>query len=469
MRTAPHRRRPRTGALASVPLAPALVLALLAAGAAAPAPAQQDEPSYELRTNVRDGFTLTAVGDLIIAYPHMDNPDPGFRAVVELVRRGDVAFGNFEISTLDFRRFRSDGSGRFSGRPEVARDVAAMGFDVVARANNHLEDFGVEGILETNRALEEAGLVYAGSGRTHGLARAPRYLSTPKGRVGLVAMSSSFSGTARSLPERGAAPGRAGLSALGTTRYFVGDEEVMDAARVIREAFPTGGGLYPPTGESGNRIQILDEWFTTDDGPTPRYSYEMNPDDLDEILASVRIGKVNSDFLVVAIHAHQTTGTEEVHRDPSIPDFLPELARAAIDNGADAFLGSGVHVLRGIEVYRGRPIFYGLGEFYRQMDTPLGPYTGDDRIPERPLRNSPAVKYESVVAESRFEDDRLAEIRLHPIDLGHEKRFANRGVPYRAGPETSRRILERLQDLSEPLGTRIEIEGDVGVIRVTEE
>ena len=43
-------------------------------------------------------------------------------------------------------------------------------------------------------------------------------------------------------------------------------------------------------------------------------------------------------------------------------------AKAAIDAGADAFLGTGVHVLRGIEIYKGRPIFYGLGEFFRQMD-----------------------------------------------------------------------------------------------------
>ncbi len=242
-------------------------------------------------------------------------------------------------------------------------------------------------------------------------------------------------------------------------RHFTADSELMKSVRAIRGAFPTGGSLYAPQDEPPDRIQILGEWFKRDSGKTPRYSYDMNEADLEEILTSVRAGKQRADFMMVALHAHQTTGTVDVHRDASIPDFLPVLAKTAIDNGADAFLGSGVHVLRGIEIYKGRPIFYGFGEFFRQMDAPLGPYTGDDRVPERPLRNSLAIKYESIIAESRFAGGQLAEVRLYPLDRGHEKQFANRGVPHRASPEVGRRILERLQRLSKPLGTTIAIEG----------
>jgi len=106
----------------------------------------------------------------------------------------------------------------------------------------------------------------------------------------------------------------------------------------------------------------------------------MNEQDLKDILASVREGKLRSDFMTVAIHAHHfadATGGErgpgvketiDLDTNPSIADYLPVFAKAAIDNGADAFLGTGVHVLRGIEIYKNRPIFYGLGEFLRQMD-----------------------------------------------------------------------------------------------------
>ena len=75
------------------------------------------------------------------------------------------------------------------------------------------------------------------------------------------------------------------------------------------------------------------------------------------------------------------------------------------------------------------------------------------------------VWYQSVVTTSRFEKGRLAEIRLHPIDLGYTARGADRGVPRLASPEVGRTILERLQRLSQPFGTRIAIEQGVGVIR----
>jgi hypothetical protein len=75
------------------------------------------------------------------------------------------------------------------------------------------------------------------------------------------------------------------------------------------------------------------------------------------------------------------------------------------------------------------------------------------------------VWYQSVVTTSRFEKWRLAEIRLQPIDLSYTARGADRGVPRLATPEVARTILERLQRLSQPFGTRIAIEQGVGVIR----
>jgi hypothetical protein len=73
--------------------------------------------------------------------------------------------------------------------------------------------------------------------------------------------------------------------------------------------------------------------------------------------------------------------------------------------------------------------------------------------------------FESVITASRFEGGRVSEIRLYPIELRQENRLANRGVPRLAPPETADRILERLQELSAPFGTDIEIEDHVGVIR----
>jgi poly-gamma-glutamate synthesis protein (capsule biosynthesis protein) len=59
-------------------------------------------------------------------------------------------------------------------------------------------------------------------------------------------------------------------------------------------------------------------------------------------------------------------------------------------------------------------------------------------------------------------------VRLHPIELTDDVRMAHRGLPRLASAEGAQRILSRLQKLSAPLGTKIAIEGNVGVIRVAQ-
>src|SRR4029453_6047712 len=80
--------------------------------------------------------------------------------------------------------------------------------------------------------------------------------------------------------------------------------------------------------------------------------------------------------------------------------------------------------------------------------------------------NSPPIKYESIVAVSRFEKGQVAEVRLYPVQLTDDGvRMAHRGVPRLAAATTAQRILTRLQKLSQPFGTTIAIEGNVGMIR----
>jgi hypothetical protein len=205
------------------------------------------------------------------------------------------------------------------------------------------------------------------------------------------------------------------------------------------------------------------------------FTYTMDPVDEREILTSVRAAKQLSDFVIVTIHAHEPGNWSQ---QPA--DFLPVLAHAAIDAGADEFIGHGPHQIRGVEVYRGKPIFYSLGDFIFQLDL-LEPVANDlyEQYKMDPAATTDAefnamwnrltfdgeVWYQSVVTTSRFEKGRLAEIRLQPIDLSYAARGADRGVPRIATPEVATTILERLQRLSEPFGTRIAIEQGVGVIR----
>jgi poly-gamma-glutamate synthesis protein (capsule biosynthesis protein) len=257
---------------------------------------------------------------------------------------------------------------------------------------------------------------------------------------------------------------------------------LWDSVKGIRAAFPNGTGFYAP-GFTETDVTLLGQRFRLDRNATkPYYSYEMNQQDLRQILAMVREGKTRSDFMTLAIHAHHFRDTaggerggnlpenESIDTNPSIADFLPLLAKSAIDSGADAFLGTGVHVLRGIEIYKGRPIFYGLGEFFRQMDviglSGMGGGRGEEAAGAGGRESDPPIKYDSIVAVSRFEHNQLAELRLHPVELTDQGvRLAHRGIPRVASPEAARRILTRLQTLSAPLGTTIVIEGNVGIVR----
>ena len=75
-----------------------------------------------------------------------------------------------------------DGSGSDAiiGTPAVARDLKTIGFDVMSRANNHATDWGLEGMRQTSRALDEAGIVHAGVGEHRAEARGARYFDTGK-------------------------------------------------------------------------------------------------------------------------------------------------------------------------------------------------------------------------------------------------------------------------------------------------
>ena len=478
---------------------PSFWIALLVAYGGALAAAQEARPPFdpkrpperELEMTTLGSFTLAAVGDCIISHPltPLLAGDRDFAFVVDILRAADATFGNFENSAIDFRRFegfphRTPGDWALVASPEVADDLKRMGFDLFSRANNHAMDWGFEGMRETSRHLDEAGLVHAGVGESRAQARAPRYLETPRGRIAIVSMASTYRQGADALPPSSQAPGRPGLSPVRTTRTTVVPPDIFDALRKIQERIEAAKDESlrekPPSEEKApSEISLFGEKFRS--GERLGSDYAIHPVDRQEILKSIRIGKQNADFLLATIHAHQTdvaTGAPG--------NFLPELAHAAIDAGADAFVGHGVHKLGPIEIYKGRPIFYSLANFFWsdiQEPMPADHFEEHwDLLKEvfgDPLKATDAdlaallnargfsdeKVFQTVVAVSRFEGGKLAEIRLYPVDLGYGRTLTQSGVPRLASPEMGRQILERLRTQSRPYGTSIAVEGNVGVVR----
>ncbi|RWI65633.1 CapA family protein [Mesorhizobium sp.] len=441
-----------------------------------------------IETNVADGFTMVAVGDLILSRALMTGAHPGFGAIVEVLRDAQVTFGNMETLIFDIRSFKGSPEAEHGGAyhislPELGPDLKAMGFNMVGRANNHTLDWGLEGMRETSRVLEESGIVHAGVGENLAQAGAARFLETARGRVALVSFATTFAPMSRACDPADEAPGRPGLNAVRLAQSVVVPQEMLESLRRIRDVLPgnKAGGKDPS--------QVVLRGGTYKAGEKPDYSYEPNPRDVANILRNVRRGKQFSDFCIVTNHGHEPDWSEEVSQKPA--DYEQPFAHRLIDAGADAYIGHGPHLLRGIEIYRGRPIFYSLGNFFfDDLRTPAGAdmfavYGKDPRIDtdaevtaDEQARGYPGpdglmgalsapIFYESVIAVSRFKQNQLAELRLYPIELGFSKRFANRGVPQHAPTSQAEAILERLQNLSKPFGTEIAIENDVGVIRLT--
>ncbi len=438
--------------------------------------------AQDMAMKIAEPFALASVGDVIIVRPASRLNDPGLQSALKVIHDSDVGFGNFESLIRDERTFSGPLGGSMVGTREVAADLRAMGFTLMNRAGNHLMDSGQEGIAETTRLMDEVGLVYAGYGRNLDEARAPRFAETPKGRIGLVGMYSEIAGGQSRLAATarvGITGGRAGLNAVNLTRAISVTPEHLALLKRVKDGVFAHRAEYanpvrPPSGDTDTSVELFGTLYKAGTKPG-ELTYAMNPRDLQENLRSIKNGKEYADFMIATIHAHQGDSIlQSFLFEDRPPDFLVELAHASIDNGADAFVGHGPHVLRGIEIYKGKPIFYDLGEFFREWDwscdcnfSPNGDVTQAENV-VRGLEARGVVEpinYESAIAVSRFDKGRLQEVRIYPIWARHEGPLSRRGLPMTAPPEIAQRILQRLQKLSQPFGTAIAIEGNVGVIR----
>ncbi|WP_458107708.1 CapA family protein [Arthrobacter sp. R3-55] len=441
-----------------------------------------------IEANVPDGFTMVAVGDLVVddvLAPLLESQSPEMMAIL---KGSDITFGNFEGNAIDLEKFggwpdADPGGSWLISSPRVPADLRSMGFDLVARANNHTTDWGVAGMRYTDRLLTEAGIGHAGTGETLAAARAPEFLTVPAGRVSLVAAASRFQTGSRASDAAGRIPARPGLNALRTTRHAVVTAAELETLKVIRDAQPAGSirRSILDADERNGTVTLFGAKYVAASAETPRgdFVFTVNPQDRRDILQNMKQGKQTSDFAISSLHTHEPGNYSETP-----PTFMQDIARDFIDHGADAFIGHGPHQLRGIEIYKGKPIFYSLGNFIFMENTqqPLLPEafekahldpadtTAAEALEHKRVHGvfKESVWYESVIAVSTFAGNgSLRSVRLHPIELHYASgRDADRGIPRLAQGSSARRILERLQRLSEPYGTAIDIHHETGIIRV---
>lgn len=350
----------------------------------------QVDTSQAANTLVENGLTrrITLSGQLLMTHPLCVQPYPGFAAVVAELKRGQVLSSDLEIAIQTPASGAPTREGQFMhlAQPGVLDCIADMGFNLLSLANNHAWDLGTAGVLATRVAVADKGLGYAGTG-----------------------------------------PDLAAASAAGESPDFPDVALIGMAVGKIRD-----GAAATATRAGVNELRM----------PEPGI---LHPDDVQRNLASIRQAKNSGKTVLVCLHNHEWGENMAL-----LYDWARQFAHDCVDAGADLFFSHGAPLLKGVEIYRGKPLLHGLGSLVFHSRTAIGHY--------------PPEVWETAIVHTVFSKHELVSLEIVPVILNEqgddpEQHLQTRGRPRLAEGVDAERILTRLQKLSEPLalGTRLEI------------
>lgn len=253
---------------------------------------------------------IMMVGDLVLDEPQAER---FFDAARATLKSADVLIGHVEVphtrrgveSVGDVPAPASD--------PENLKALRGAGFHLASLAGNHVHDRGGEGIADTIATLKENGIAAAGAGAILAEARRPAVVEAKGRRVALLSYNCV-----------GPRQGWAGAKSAGCAYVRIVSHYEMEAAN-------PGG---PP------------EAFTF-----------ATPDTLEAMQADIEAARGSADVVVVSLHKGL------VHQVAKLAMYERPVAKAAIDAGADIVFGHHAHILKGVEMWRGKPIYHGLGNF----------------------------------------------------------------------------------------------------------
>jgi poly-gamma-glutamate synthesis protein (capsule biosynthesis protein) len=254
---------------------------------------------------------LIGVGDIRPDWPTPDSIVE-MELTMPIFRDADILFGNLEAPMSDKGERQVCNSGRKIS-PEKVKLLTDAGFDVMSFANNHHLDYGDAAFHATLDILAANKIAQVGAGANIVEARKPVVLDRNGTKVAFLAYSS-----------------------------------VLPIGYEARENRP---GCAPL------RVSTFYEQVDRDPGSPPRIVSITKPDDLAAMVKDVKRARQQADVVVLSMHwgVHYVPGL--------IAMYQREIAHAAIDAGADLILGHHPHIVKGIETYKGKVIFYSLGNF----------------------------------------------------------------------------------------------------------
>ena len=261
--------------------------------------------------------TLLFTGDINL----MNVADPAlpFGRIADTLRRADVLFGNLECCLYQPPARTSVTDEGFYAAPAAGAALKLAGYHAVGNANN--VNYGADAIRSSLHELEKLGIPATGTGLNRAQARAPVIVTRNGVRYGFVQRTSVYWPTNHEAGEH--SPGVAVLR--GHTAYQL----------PLHKTRPE----MPPANRPGVPPVIL-TWADR----------QYLADYVGEIAAL----RKQADVVVASHH----WGLHE-----EVLEYMTEIAHAVIDAGADIVIGHGPHYSLPVEIYKGKPVFYGLGSF----------------------------------------------------------------------------------------------------------
>jgi poly-gamma-glutamate capsule biosynthesis protein CapA/YwtB (metallophosphatase superfamily) len=249
-------------------------------------------------------FDLLLAGDLVL-----DEPDPDYwlSGIAPTVRTADLAIAHVEVPHTSVVREHGNDVPAPGADPAHIAAIARAGFRMVSLAGNHIADCGAEGIADTVASLRAAGIASTGADANLSAARRPAIVEREGRRIALLSYNCV-----------GPESSWATASAAGCAYVRI---ETADGAPIAPAA----------------RLERID------------------PESLASMQQDIRDARYDADMVIVALHKGI------VHTRARLAPYERALTHAAIDAGGDIVIGHHAHIVRGIEIYRGKPVFHGLG------------------------------------------------------------------------------------------------------------
>ena len=343
---------------------------------------------------------VALVGDIFLQEPLPDTTE--LAEVRALLSAADIAFGNLE-APLSNRGAPAEKWVNMRMEPALLDDIKALGFDALNLANNHMMDYGEAAFVDTMSNMILKDMTYVGAGLDIDQAWTAKVVDVAGFEVAMLGAASTLG------------PGlAAGRDRPGVAPIHVAESYHIDPAASMEQP-----------------------------GSAPYVFTRAYTEDLERAVAAVREVRSEVDFIVMALHWGVPPFWRPRFQD-GLADYQIEVGHALIDAGVDVIAGHHPHSLQEVEIYRGKPIFYSLGNFVFHHNQ--GP--DRDTIVSRnaPYAMSKARRNrewsETVIVLMRIDDEGGVSYELQPALLDEA------GNPSLLHGGEARALIERLSAIS---------------------